>query len=770
MHQSVLRPWSAALIAAVCALLLIAFPILPLTQPAAAAAISPLSCTAGNVYSVSGGGQLRQISSSGTVSNVGSPASGVSLFNGLGIGSGGSDIYAYERNDGSNGSPAYASKASMYKFDLTSGTWTNLGATFDTSLKSNGAFMGNLVAGAVDLSDGSFVFGGFSRDAKTFKLFQYEPTTKKFSYLGYIDTSVNDNYDQRNGDIAFDSQGNLFVVRGTNGGTTIFSVTAANFQAASGGFIRSSATNQVTTLRSVNGVAFDSAGRGFLGNSDTVGGFTMPNWTNATKVTDGLSDSSDLASCSSPATFELRKNVVDRVNPTDQFTLSAKTGNTEIANTTTEGTANGVQSKVLGPFPVQRGTDITISEAGAGTTDLNNYTTTYSCTADGSPLSTTVNDSAGNASVTIPSSGQATVCVLTNTPKAASIQVDKKWVVDGTNYANGSQPKGISATLGLDPAGTGSGSPAFGQERTGLTAGSSAKISETTTIAPKLFPGCTLASAKISENGQSTSTDLGSPTTVKLTSGKNAYTVTNTVVCQNLTLTKSVENTHGGKRVASDWDGRLSAGSITFNSGQTQRVATGTYALTESQYSGYTQKRITCSGGTFDSAAKTIKLAAGQSASCTIINADSAGSVTWSKSNTSGNLLDGSSWTLKGPDGTTVTVDDCVASAASGCTGADQDPAAGKFSIQGLSWGDYTLTERKAPAGYVLDTKPRTFTVSDTALNASLGTITNEQAAAVALPLTGGRGAYLFGIAGGVLLAGAAVAGILVLMRKRRTL
>ena len=78
----------------------------------------------------------------------------------------------------------------------------------------------------------------------------------------------------------------------------------------------------------------------------------------------------------------------------------------------------------------------------------------------------------------------------------------------------------------------------------------------------------------------------------------------------------------------------------------------------------------------------------------------------------------------------------------------DTDARAGYLTVGGLAWGAYTLTETRAPAGYVLDTTPRTATVGATALTVSLGAIKNVQQTVPAIPLTGGIGADAYLIAG----------------------
>ena len=77
-------------------------------------------------------------------------------------------------------------------------------------------------------------------------------------------------------------------------------------------------------------------GKPDLGNSKTVASYDMPNWSNPTTVTTGA-NSTDLASCSSPATITLEKDVKKRVATGDQFGLSLSQGGTVLGSTTTEG-------------------------------------------------------------------------------------------------------------------------------------------------------------------------------------------------------------------------------------------------------------------------------------------------------------------------------------------------------------------------------------------------------------------------------------------------
>ncbi|MGO3147781.1 MAG: SpaA isopeptide-forming pilin-related protein [Leucobacter sp.] len=150
------------------------------------------------------------------------------------------------------------------------------------------------------------------------------------------------------------------------------------------------------------------------------------------------------------------------------------------------------------------------------------------------------------------------------------------------------------------------------------------------------------------------------------------------------------------------------------------------------------------------------------------------GSLSWDKvdSADTATLLSGSKWTLTpygaagelNPD-EMITVEDCVADSAADCTGADTEPAAGKFLIQQLVPGAYSLAEIEAPAGYQLLDAPIDVVVNS---NYAFGDIKNVQSEVPQLPLTGGMGTLaIFLGAGGI---GALVVLALILQRRRMRL
>ena len=751
-------------------------------------------CEAGYVYGVSSGGQLQQIAIDGTWSAMGTAADGVSSFNGLGIGVDGQLIYAYERTNESK-------TVAMYSYDPQSGVWTSTGDSYNT----NGDFDGSLIAGAVNLSDDTYMFGGFEttdhgryanpRYTQVFKIWEYDPAaTPRFSYKGYITThedqsDPNAGADGSNGDMAFDAAGTLYVVRGVGATTTIFSVTPNNLAAANNGSeIPSSESRSFTTMPRVNGVAFDASGKVYLGSSDTVRSYDMPGWTNSTDVITRDYSGTDLASCSSPPTITIEKEVQGgRVNPTDQFTLSLKQGGTTVSEATTAGSATGVQDQRIGPIPTVRNVSLTFSEVAAGTTDLSQYASAYQCTVtyrdDTVENLEQVNGTSG--SITIPPTGDAVRCVFRNSPLVANVSVQKQvtdafgenptavsgWTVGAASTATvGTVTQAPSTTTGTtDASGTASWALNFGTNASTATVAVHEEMQDDYVFSRGQ---CTVTSL----SGDSVSTPLITPEVTVLSGVKPGDNVVCTYVNQpapqsTLTLVKSVENNHGGSAQVSDFS--LTAtpddgSALSFTSGETQEIEPGRYLIGETLRPGYEQVSLACAAGDEDLAVtdSAVEIGTGQDVTCTLTNQDKPGSVTWSKVDDEGGLLAGAVWTLTGPDqGTEVDIEDCVATSAASCTGLDKDPAGGQFKAEDLAWGDYILAEKTAPPGYQRTGENLEFAIAGDALEISLDEIANEQQPGAVLPLTGGLGRDAFLLGGTTLLLLAA--GALVIRQRR---
>jgi hypothetical protein len=396
------------------------------------------TCDAGWIYAVSAAGQLRQVKPDGTVSNLGTSASGVSYFNGLGIGAGGSPVYAIERSAGSGSNQ----NATIYVYNTTAGTWSSTGYSTSSLGGDTGT---NMIGGAVNLSNGLYYFGGFTSGGKL-KVYEYNPSaTPRIKLKGTVVTAATS---AENGDIAFNASGDLFVVHGSGTTTTVYSVTAATFNAANGGNMASSQSASRTTADGVNGVAFDSSGKGYLGSGTVLRSYAMPGWVTpgTTVVSSGL-NSTDLASCSSPVTITLEKYVQGaRVGTDDQFTLTLSQSGTSLGTATTQGNTSGLQEQRVGPQPTVRGTTLTFTETASGTTAVNNYASSWSCYVDDEPIAG-ASGAGRSGSVTIPASGEDVKCRFTNAPLVANVTIDKTLVdVDGESNPRPGQSWPVTAS------------------------------------------------------------------------------------------------------------------------------------------------------------------------------------------------------------------------------------------------------------------------------------------------------------------------------------
>lgn len=324
-------------------------------------------------------------------------------------------------------------------FWYDSGRWTRTGEqkTFKT------------IGGAVHPLNGAYYFMNIQErpnDARfpsgwAIDVFEYKPATGLAlrSTIAMPAGSVVSN-GSMNGDIDFDDQGNFYFLLSGSGRSQLLSVSRERGEAAPGNgdpIYPSAVSETIDTPpgMSYNGIAFDSTGAIVVQAATQSTGVTShrtfdPNTLRpiSTLVRTNLALGSDLASCQSPGTLRLEKEVVGRDLPDDQFRLSIHritgSGESTTATATTTGTATGLQPVFAGPSPAFTGATYELRETSTRPGGLADYTTTWRCVnADtGTTHSTGTGSTIRIAS--FPASTRLT-CRFVNTPVDRPIVVSK---------------------------------------------------------------------------------------------------------------------------------------------------------------------------------------------------------------------------------------------------------------------------------------------------------------------------------------------------------
>ena len=399
---------------------------------ATTAAVDPLDCSTATVYSIGSGAGgsnpqgLYSLATAGldgasvpatlVAAATGSTTSGI---NALGITANGTAAYWVNKSDGH-----------VYEYSAATGVVTDRGASGLT-----GTNLSSLVAGAVNPANGFFYYS-YASTTGTMVLYAFNTNTNVL--VGQVATASAPLFS--NGDIAFDGGGNLYWV-GSSRTTAALGVipgpipTTASTTATLVG--KEITTYPDPTSAQFDGIAFDSAGNLYL--QELASGTTSLLRVNPlTGVSNGgptavspAIGGTDLGTCATTPSLGLQKNLVGRIQPSDQFTLAITgpgiSGSTTGATATTSGTSTGIQSEQAGPLPVISGNTYTLTET-ATNNNLSSYTSSYSCT---SSAGGTVASGAGTSfTLTVPTpgtgqTGPAIACVFTNTPLTSSLSIVK---------------------------------------------------------------------------------------------------------------------------------------------------------------------------------------------------------------------------------------------------------------------------------------------------------------------------------------------------------
>lgn len=667
-----------------------------------------LSCTQGTFYTVTDDGRLYQVTSPGvTPDSATTPLGTGPVWNASsanGLAITPGGTMAYAFNRGQ-------STLDILRYDPTTG----VGSTLVTGVTVAPASSNYMVAGAVNPVDGKYYFGGYRASGSTnrFQVFVYNPTNNSVTQRGYI--VPNGASDIGNSDILFDNQGNLYLSYSYNNLHELVAVTAANLAAGTSGQDNQLTTNSpalalTAPSTTYNGIAFDSSGRLFAQDASASGG--------ATQVR--TIDPGTGATLGTATTLTLTGTGTS---------VSA----TDLASCLYPGTVSVQKNLPSGRFASTNQFGLSISRG-----------TTTQATATTAGTATGIQPQVAGPAIGVTNAVYTIAETAASGTVLANYTSTYECVIAGTTTVVAT---GSGTTLNYtfpSPPGQASAGP---------------DILCTFTNVPISPATVTISKTVQDVNGANPQAGAGWTVGAALASGSTAGTTIST---------PATKTTAANGSVATPW-------SITFPNGS----ATATVVISETQQTGYEFVSGTCTITARTGGVTTVSLASasgtvpgvtpGASVSCVFTNKQQAGAATWQKVDALANALAGSTWTLTGPGvpANTIVSDCTVAPCATGAY-ADADATPGAFRLTGLAWGTYTLQEKTAPVGYVLSATTHTFTISATALTASVGQIVNEQQAVPQLPLTGGVGRDWFVLGGGGALIVAL--GILIWRRRRSRL
>ena len=416
----------------------------------------PLSCDGDTIYSYQRGSDPAATGSvyALSTSTVGKSTVAATLVtkvpsggyaNALGITKGGTGMYAV------NQTTSKANSAVIHGYSTSTQAWTRY--TGNSSGASD-----TFVAGAVNPATGIYYYvtysaGSASRPGTgTVYGFNTHTTTRITGVIATFSLPTGNSSASNNGDIAFDSAGNMYVLasNGSEVGIGVVKGPIPTTGSSSGAPLTDTLLNRFADRNSYNGIAFDNSGNLYVSGiprSTSVLTKLNPNTGAVIAGPTPLSSNAqafpnvDLAACSLNPTLSLRKDIVARYAPGDQFTLSITGGGIREGNTaTTTGNKTGVQREVAGPVIARSDTTYTLHET-AASGSLLNYATTYSCvdTANGNAPVT----SGTGASITLHFPGSVVVssvslpfhaptavspnvvCTFTNAPLKPGITLQK---------------------------------------------------------------------------------------------------------------------------------------------------------------------------------------------------------------------------------------------------------------------------------------------------------------------------------------------------------
>ena len=520
-------------------------------------AVNPaLACAPGSVYATTPGQLLSVDTGTGAGTVLATWPDSISQANALAVTAGGTAAYVIDQNEGGS----VGARPTISRWSAATKTITTFRGSPYVNTMASGP-----VRGGINLTNGIYYYGA-TRSSNTVHDF-YAFDTRTNTPIGYVGSLSG--FTGANGDLAFDSAGNMLLVVSNGDATNNRLIRVSNMPTTA-----SSAALSGTTLTALppnvaeNGITFD--GDGYLYASTSTLLYKLNPNTGALISSVSFSGNSgnvvDLADCEVNASLSLQKNIVARANPGDQFTLTVTGGGVTSGNTgTTSGNSTGVQaapSATAGPVIGILGTTYTVTET-AASGSLADYTTSISCLdrANGNaPVTATrVAGSTTSYTVVFPSPATANdplanvVCTMTNTafPRLAFSKAL------GGNRVNRGDQFTLAVRTGspTGPVITATTTGGTGSTVTNGTAGPLVATTGTTYYLTEASAGTTLASdytnrtiTCIDANGNQTGLPTGAPFTGSLAitpvAGANiSCTLQNTPNAGGLTLIKSAAPT-----------------------------------------------------------------------------------------------------------------------------------------------------------------------------------------------------------------------------------
>ena len=796
---------------------------------AVSAASSSLSCTPGDFYAIDQYGRVFKVNegsseflstdtpalnfnslrsqtvrlraSDGRYYDFGRNYYGNGQVNGLAIGRGGDAVYAFDRGLlGKNGYAGESGVVGIYEWDITNGS--RVGTYFNpNSILQNTS----LIAGGTNpQAAGKYYFGGYRKVTVAdtvetrFQLFSYDSNSQGVAHLGYVvvDTEKGTGTSTgANGDLAFDKNGNLYLLY-HNGKSLVrvVPVTAGNLAKAESSAVTASGEAPMSAVnaskeiesqsvrdlqvplegKQFNGLAFGANGYMYVESSNTDAAPTMTKidpGTGAVEMTTQLSSrwnfGTDLASCTDFPTIELKKDVVSRAKDTDQFTLeiirSAEADGTEnivVADATTRGDATGVQDQQAGPIPAVAGKKYRIRESGAvneGSTDapanLARYMTDVQCINNESNTPVKLSKVEGRSyewEFTVPDtqllSTPIVSCTYTNEASA-----DVAWSKVDAEAANDADDAASALLAGSkwDLRAQGS-NDVIATIEDYVCDGDATECKKELAddvyedIAPKAGE---FYLTKL-PYGTYTLTEIEAPVGYELLEKPIEFTIDATNSAEGLyringgkvgnekkkgTVTWSKVDAEDPQTALGGSEWTFTKGAETFTvvdnvgqddyDGRDVNDARGEFTVEDLDFGEWTVKET--------KAPQDLHFAPGTEYSVTVSLEKPSAQLTtsgkvenyktrleWSKvgkdQDGETTTLRGSEWSLTGPDSDTKRdIKDCTA-APCVTEGHDLSVKPGKFSVEALKNGTYTLKETKAPQGYLVDEREYTIVVTDT--------------------------------------------------------